>query len=130
MADDIDMNINSPDVLAEVTAAFARYEQALVGNDVAVLDELFWHSPHTLRYGATENLYGFEAIRAFRAGRPATGLAREILRTQITTYGDRFATTHVEFRRLGSERLGRQTQTWLKTPAGWRVVSAHVSLIG
>ena len=92
-----DLAINHPDVHAEVTAAFARYEAALVGNDVAVLDELFWHSPHTLRYGATENLYGFDAIQSFRAGRPATGLARAILRTQITTYGERFATTHVEF---------------------------------
>ena len=123
------MEINRPDVLAEVTAAFARYEHALVSNDVATLDELFWRSPHTIRYGVAENLYGIDDIRAFRAARPATGLARDILRTQITTYGDRFATTHVEFRRIGSPRTGRQTQTWLKTPDGWRVVSAHVSLI-
>jgi hypothetical protein len=127
---DSDLAINRPDVLAEVTAAFERYEAALVGNDVDVLDELFWHSPHTLRYGATENLYGFDAIQSFRAGRPAIGLARAILRTQITTYGERFATTHIEFRRVGSERVGRQTQTWLKLPEGWRVVSAHVSLMG
>jgi hypothetical protein len=126
---DTDLDINRPDVLADLTAAFARYEAALVGNDVAVLDELFWHSPHTLRYGATENLYGFDAIQAFRSGRPTTGLARAILRTQITTYGERLATTHVEFQRVGSERLGRQTQTWLKLPEGWRVVSAHVSLM-
>jgi len=123
------MNINQPEVLAEVTAAFDRYEQALVGNDVAVLDELFWNSPHTLRYGAGENLYGFEAIAAFRAARPTSGLAREILRTQITSYGDNFATAHVEFRRAGSDRIGRQTQTWMKTADGWRVVSAHVSLM-
>ena len=127
---DTDLDINRADVLAEVTAAFARYEAALVGNDVAVLDELFWHSPHTLRYGASENLYGFDEIQSFRAGRPASGLARVILRTQITTYGRHFATTHVEFQRVGSERLGRQTQTWLKLPEGWRVVSAHVSLMG
>ena len=126
---DADLDINRPDVLAEVTAAFARYEAALVGNDVTVLDELFWHSPHTLRYGAAENLYGFDAIQAFRASRPATGLARAILRTQITSYGERFATTHVEFQRVGSERIGRQTQTWLKLHEGWRVVSAHVSLL-
>ena len=126
---DTDLDINRADVLAEVTAAFARYEAALVGNDVAVLDELFWHSPHTLRYGASENLYGFDEIQSFRAGRPASGLARVILRTQITTYGRHFATTHVEFQRVGSERLGRQTQTWLKLPEGWRVVSAHVSLM-
>ena len=123
------MDINRPDVLAEVTAAFARYEAALVGNDVATLDELFWDSPHTLRYGAGENLYGIQAIRAYRSARPATGLARAILRTQITTYGDSFAATHVEFQRVGSERLGRQTQAWVKLPQGWRVVSAHVSLM-
>ena len=123
------MEINRPDVLAEVTAAFARYEAALVANDVTTLDELFWNSPHTLRYGAGENLYGIEAIRAFRNARPAAGLARAILRTRITTYGERFATTHVEFRRSGSERVGRQTQTWVKLATGWRVVSAHVSLM-
>ena len=123
------MDINRHDVLAEVTAAFARYEAALVGNDVATLDELFWDSPHTLRYGAGENLYGIAAIRAYRSARPATGLARAILRTQITTYGDSFAATHVEFQRVGSERLGRQTQAWVKLPQGWRVVSAHVSLM-
>ena len=123
------MEINRSDIIAEVTAVFARYEHALVANDVPTLDELFWHSPHTMRYGVAENLYGIDEIRAFRAARPATGLARDILRTQITTYGDRFATTHVEFRRIGSPLTGRQTQTWLKTPEGWRVVSAHVSLI-
>jgi ketosteroid isomerase-like protein len=123
------MQINLPPVLAEVEAVFARYEQALVSNDIATLDELFWDSPQTLRYGVGENLYGIEAIRAFRASRPALGLSRETLRTQITTYGDSFATTHIEFRRAGSERTGRQTQTWMKTRDGWRVVSAHVSLM-
>jgi hypothetical protein len=124
------MEINRPDVLAALTAAFERYERALVGNDVAVLDELFWDSPHTLRYGVGENLYGIEAIRAFRSARPATGLARSVLRTQLTTYGEDFATTHIEFQREGGTRPGRQTQTWMRTPAGWRVVSAHVSLLG
>ncbi|KQU79431.1 hypothetical protein ASE08_17615 [Rhizobacter sp. Root16D2] len=124
------MEINRPDVLAALTAAFERYERALVGNDVAVLDELFWDSPHTLRYGVGENLYGIEAIRAFRTARPATGLARSVLRTQVTTYGEDFATTHIEFQREGGTRPGRQTQTWMRTPAGWRVVSAHVSLLG
>lgn len=123
------MDINRLDVLAEVTQAFARYEAALVANDVATLDELFWDSPHTLRYGAGENLHGIEAIRAFRNARPTTGLARAILRMQITTYGDSFAATHIEFQRPGSERIGRQTQTWVKLPQGWRVVSAHVSLM-
>ncbi|WP_457336700.1 oxalurate catabolism protein HpxZ [Rhizobacter sp. P5_C2] len=124
------MEINRPDVLAALTAAFERYERALVGNDVAVLDELFWDSPHTLRYGVGENLYGIDAIRAFRSARPATGLARSVLRTQVTTYGEDFATTHIEFQREGGTRPGRQTQTWMRTPAGWRVVSAHVSLLG
>ena len=123
------MEIDNPQVLAEVTAAFARYEHALVNNDVAVLDELFWDHPLTLRYGVGENLYGHAAIQAFRAARPATGLARETLRSQITTFGDRFAITNIEFRRVGAERSGRQSQTWIKTPEGWRVVSAHVSLL-
>jgi hypothetical protein len=122
--------VNLPDVLAEVAAQFARYEQALIGNDVAVLDELFWNSPHTLRYGATENLYGYDAIRAFRAGRPAQGLQRSLLKTVITTYGRDCATANVEFRREGSATTGRQSQTWLRLPEGWRVVAAHVSLLG
>ena len=123
------LQINLPDVLAEVTAQFDRYEKALVSNDVAVLDELFWNSPHTLRYGVTENLYGYDAIRAFRAARPGAGLQRELLKTVITTYGRDFATANVEFRRHGSALPGRQSQTWMRTPDGWRVVSAHVSLL-
>jgi hypothetical protein len=123
------MEINLPDVLAEVTAQFARYELALTTNDVAVLDELFWNSPHTLRYGVTENLYGHDAIASFRAGRPAQGLQREVLKTVITTYGRDFATANIEFRRAGSDKTGRQSQTWLRTPDGWRVVAAHVSLL-
>jgi hypothetical protein len=122
--------INLPDVLAEVEAVFARYEHALVHNEVEVLDELFWASPTTLRYGATENLYGYEAIQAFRASRPAQGLARELLRVVVTTYGRDFATANCEFRREGSERTGRQSQTWMRTAEGWRVVAAHVSLLG
>ena len=123
------MQINLPTVLAEVTEAFARYEQALVSNDVSVLDELFWNSPHTLRYGIGENLYGYDEIRSFRANRPAVGLAREVLRTVITTYGHDFATANIEFRRESAARSGRQSQTWMRTPQGWRVVAAHVSLI-
>ncbi|MBQ2647538.1 MAG: oxalurate catabolism protein HpxZ [Achromobacter sp.] len=123
------MDINLPAVVAEVTVAFARYEAALVNNHVDVLDELFWNSPHTLRYGAGENLYGYDAIRAFRAGRSPQGLARRVLRTAITTYGHDFATTNIEFQRDGSDRIGRQSQTWMRTPQGWRVVSAHVSLM-
>jgi hypothetical protein len=128
---DIDTHpeINRPDVVAEVAAAFARYEDALVHNKVEVLDELFWDSPHTLRYGATENLYGAQEIQAFRAGRSSQGLMRELLRTVITTYGHDFATANCEFRREGGARTGRQSQTWLRTAQGWRVVAAHVSLL-
>lgn len=121
--------INQPEVLSEVQAVFARYEDALVHNKVEVLDELFWDSPHTLRYGATENLYGYAQIQAFRAGRPAQGLQRRLLKTVITTYGRDFATANVEFQRKGSSRTGRQSQTWLRTETGWRVVAAHVSLM-
>jgi hypothetical protein len=123
------MEINIPYVVAEVSAQFARYERALTTNDVAVLDELFWNSPHTLRYGVGENLYGYGEIAAFRAARPAQGLQREVLRTVITTYGRDFATANIEFRRAGSERTGRQSQTWVRLPEGWRVVAAHVSLL-
>ncbi|MFT4104067.1 MAG: oxalurate catabolism protein HpxZ [Burkholderiaceae bacterium] len=121
--------INLPEVLEEVRAAFARYEDALVHNKVEILDSLFWNSPYTLRYGATENLYGYEAIAAFRAGRPSQGLMRELLRVQIVTYGHDFATANCEFRREGGTRTGRQSQTWMRTEQGWRVVAAHVSLM-
>lgn len=121
--------VNIPEVLSEVTAQLARYEKALTKNNVSVLDELFWNNPHTLRYGATENLYGYDAIQAFRAGRPAKALERAILKTVVTTYGYDFATANVEFQRTGSARSGRQSQTWMRTPDGWRVVAAHVSLL-
>ncbi|MGG6293435.1 oxalurate catabolism protein HpxZ [Leptolyngbya sp. AN02str] len=120
------MEINLPDVVAEVTAAFQRYEQALVTNDVAVLDELFWNSPHTIRYGATENLYGYEAIANFRKNRNPANLSRILSNTVITTYGQDFATANTELHRPDGGQ-GRQTQTWMRTPDGWRVVSAHVS---
>ena len=122
-------DINLPDVLSEVREVFARYEQALVGNDTEALDALFWHSDAVVRYGATENLVGIEAIRAFRAARPSAGLARTLGRTVITTFGSDFATAMTEFRREGNERIGRQSQTWVRLPEGWRVVAAHVSLI-
>ncbi|MBW4653273.1 MAG: oxalurate catabolism protein HpxZ [Kaiparowitsia implicata GSE-PSE-MK54-09C] len=121
------MQINLPDVLADVTAAFERYEQALVTNDVATLDELFWDSPHTVRYGATENLYGYGAIADFRKQRSPVNLSRRLSNTVITTYGSNMATANTEFHRDGTH--GRQSQTWMRTPEGWRVVSAHVSLI-
>jgi hypothetical protein len=121
--------INIPEVVAEVTAACARYEAALVGNDIATLDELFWKAPHTVRYGATENLYGHHEIRAFRAGRSPAGLARALKRTVITTFGRGFATASTEFRRTGAAAIGRQTQSWVRFPEGWRVVAAHVSVL-
>ena len=122
------MDINLPDVVAEVSAVFDRYEQALVTNNVAVLDELFWNSPHTLRYGFSENHYGHADISAFRASLPVQSPPRELLRTVITTYGRDFATANVEFRREGSREIGRQSQTWIRTADGWRVAAAHVSL--
>lgn len=123
------MLINLPEVHAEVSAVFARYEDALVNNRVEVLDELFWTSAHTVRYGVGENLYGIEAIRAFRLARPSAGLARALNNTVITTFGHDFATAMTEFRRSGGTRLGRQSQTWARLPEGWRVVAAHVSLL-
>lgn len=124
------MEINNPEVLAEVTAAFQRYERALVSNDVAVLDELFWDSRLVLRFGTGENLYGIEAIRAFRNARPAVDLERELVNTVITSFGRDIATANTEYRRLSSGRMGRQSQTWARLPEGWRIVSAHVSLLG
>lgn len=123
------MQINLPDVLAEVQAVFARYEDALVHNRVEVLDELFWTSPLTVRYGTAENLVGIAAIRAFRNARSPAGLQRTLANTVITTYGRDCATAMTEFRREGSPRIGRQSQTWVRMPEGWRVVAAHVSLI-
>ena len=123
------MEINLPQVQAEVQRCSDRYEQALVSNDVATLDALFWNSPHTLRYGVTENLYGYAEIAAFRSARPAQGLQRTLLKTVITTYGQDAATVNIEFRRSGSSRTGRQSQTWMRTEQGWRVVAAHVSLL-
>jgi hypothetical protein len=123
----IHLPINLPEVLAEVTIAFQTYEQALVTNDVPTLDALFWNSPHTIRYGATENLYGYEAIATFRSNRPSANLDRTLNHTVITTYGQDFATANTEFERNG--KTGRQSQTWMRSPTGWKVVSAHVSLL-
>lgn len=124
------LEINIPEVVAEVTAAFQRYEVALNTNDVAVLDELFWKSPLTLRYGMGENLYGYDQIAAFRSARSPAGLARSISGTQITTYGRDMATANTMFEReTVPGKIGRQSQTWMRTAEGWRVVSAHVSLI-
>jgi len=121
------MRINDPEVLAEVGAAFARYEAALVGNDVETLDALFWKSPHVVRYGATENLHGHDQILAFRRARPSKGLARTLRNTVITSFGRDFATASTEFTRDGEPRVGRQMQSWARLPEGWRIVAAHVS---
>jgi hypothetical protein len=123
------MKINDQKIVAEVTEAFERYERALVSNDVAVLDEMFWHDPNTIRYGVGENLYGYDAIRAFRAARPPINLKRKLDKTQVTTYGSDFATVNTLFVRDGSVKLGRQSQTWIRTGDGWKVAAAHVSLI-
>jgi 1-carboxybiuret hydrolase subunit AtzH-like protein len=124
------MEINRPDVRAEVEAAFVHYETALTSNDVATLQELFWRSPHTIRYGIGENLYGSDDIAAFRAARSPVGLARRISRTVITTYGRDFATASTLFERdTVPGKIGRQMQTWVRMPEGWSVVAAHVSLI-
>jgi hypothetical protein len=122
--------INLPEVVAEVEAVFARYEDALINNRIEVLDELFWDSPRTIRYGIAENLYGIEEIRAYRSGRSPASLARRLERTVITTYGRDMATAMTEFWRHNSPRIGRQSQTWVRFPQGWRVVAAHVSFIG
>jgi len=119
---------DKPEILAEVKAAFERYEAALAANDVDTLNALFWQSPRTLRFGTAENLYGYAEIAAFRGSRAAPG-PRSLAHTVITTYGDDFATANTEFRRAGNPRLGRQSQTWLRTPEGWRIVSAHVSFM-
>lgn len=120
------MQINTPHVLTEVQAVFELYEQAVIHNDVAVLDELFWNNPLTLRYGVAENLYGFDSIQSFRASR-SKGVERTLSNTVITTYGEDFATANTEFQTAGNPRNGRQSQTWIRTADGWRIVSAHVS---
>jgi hypothetical protein len=124
------MQVDLPDVLAEVTAQFARYEQALVTNDVAVLDELFRDDPRTLRYGGGENLYGYREIMAFRAARPSVGLMRRTDRTVITTYGRDMAVASTLFYRDSAPgKVGRQMQTWVRFAEGWKIVAAHVSVI-
>jgi Protein of unknown function (DUF3225) len=124
------MDIDIPEVKAEVEAAFQEYERALVTNDVAMLDALFLNSDRTIRYGMGENLYGYGEIAAFRAGRPSVGLQRSLERTVITTYGHDMATAWTLFRRPNATgKVGRQSQVWMRTPDGWRVVTAHVSLI-
>lgn len=121
------MDINLPHIHAEVMEAFNRYEAALTGNDVAVLDELFWQSAQVVRYGATENLYGQDQILAFRKSRPSVNLDRTLRNTVITTFGRDYATACTEFIRPGVDRIGRQTHSWARLADGWKIVAAHVS---
>lgn len=123
------MTIDDPALLAEVTAAFHQYERALMADDIAAMDALFHDAPTTNRYGAGEVLYGIEEIRAFRKGRGGSP-QRRLGRVAITVYGDSFATADAEFFRENSSSRGRQTQSWVRFPDGWKVVSAHVSLEG
>ena len=122
------LEINRPEIVAEVTQVFDRYEKALMSNDVVTLNELFWDSPHTIRYGLAEQAYGHDAIAGVRATRDPKDILRRLTRIVITTYGADFATASCEFLRVASGRFGRQMQNWLRTPAGWRVVAAHVCL--
>ncbi|MFT4026176.1 MAG: oxalurate catabolism protein HpxZ [Novosphingobium sp.] len=124
------MEIDDPSTLAEVTALVERYEIALRDNDVEELDAMFWQSGRAVRYGVGECLYGIEEILAFRKARPGGSPPRRISRMQITTFGRDLATANVEFQRIGGETIGRQSQTWVRLPEGWRIVAAHVSLQG
>ena len=124
------MEIDLPEVVSEVRAAFEAYERALVANDVAALDAMFWDNPRTVRFGSTENLFGYEAIKAFRAARSPGGLARSLSDIVITAYGHDVAIVSTLFRRASlPSKVGRQMQTWMRFPEGWRVVAAHVSVI-
>jgi Protein of unknown function (DUF3225) len=124
------MEVDLPDVLAEVTEQFKRYEAALVSNDVAVLDELFRADPRTLRYGIGENLYGYDAIMAFRAGRSPAGLMRKTAETVISSYGrDTAVASTLFYRDTAPGKVGRQMQTWVRFAEGWKIVAAHVSII-
>lgn len=123
------MKINVPETVADVRAAFDRYEAALMADDVTAMDDLFRQAPETVRYGVGEVLYGYEEIAAFRRARGGSP-QRTLGRVEITTYGDSFATANAEFFREGTDKRGRQSQAWVKFEDGWKVVSAHVSIEG
>lgn len=124
------MRIDDPEILAEVTVLVERYEAALAANDIETLDAMFWQSGLTIRFGVGECLYGIDAILAFRKARPGGSPPRAVRRTAITTFGRDLATANVEFSRIGDDRIGRQSQTWVRLAQGWRIVAAHVSLQG
>jgi hypothetical protein len=125
------MQINDPEVIAEIRALYPVYEAALVNNDVETLTKMFWASPHAIRFGAGENLYGVDEIEAFRKSRPAVHLARRVVRLEIASFGRDFGSITLEFERdtpAGVVR-GRQSQVWVRLDEGWRIVSAHVSML-
>jgi hypothetical protein len=124
------MEINDPEVLAEVKAAFAHYEKSLMDNDIDALNALFWNSPLVIRFGPGQNLYGIEAIAAFRTARVGGSPKRLLFNTVITSFGRDFGTANTEFQREGASAPGRQSQSWVRLAEGWRIAAAHVSLLG
>lgn len=123
------MEVNLPEAVSELTAAFEAYERALIGNDIEGLNSLFRESPLTLRYGVRELLYSHAEIAKFRRDRGPVDQRRTLRNTRITTFGRDFGTANTEYVPFGTERVGRQSQTWMRTPQGWKIVSAHVSFI-
>jgi hypothetical protein len=125
------MIINDPETIAELKALYPLYETALVNNDADVLTRMFWASPHVMRFGVAENLYGRDEIEAFRKGRSPANLARTVRRLDIVTFGRDFGSITLEFERSAAGRMvrGRQSQVWVRLPEGWRIVSAHVSML-
>jgi hypothetical protein len=126
-----DLQINDPETVAELRELYPRYEQALVNNDVETLQRMFWASEYVIRFGPTESLYGISEIEAFRKGRSPANLARTIKRLDIVAFGKDFASIALAFEREVEGRItrGRQSQTWVRLPEGWRIVFAHVSLL-
>lgn len=127
------MMVNDSATVAELEALYPRYEEALVSNDVETLTAMFWHSPEVLRFGVTENLYGFEELEAFRRSRPSVGLARTVTRFQVVAFGTNYGSINLEFERVtpdGRTIRGRQSQVWVRLEVGWKIVAAHVSLLG
>ena len=127
----MEMTLNRPEIVAEVTDLFERYEQALIDKDVDTLDATFWNSPHTIRYALRDNCYGFDAVHASRLGaaKVAGGSKEKRIRLEILTVGSDLATVNLEYKARGREGTGRQSQTWVRFPEGWRVIAAHVSIM-
>jgi hypothetical protein len=125
------MTINDPEIVAELQSLYPKYEAALMANDAETLTQMFWASPHAMRFGVTENLYGIDEIEAFRKSRPSTNLARTVRRLDIVTFGRDFGSVTLEFERTANGKIisGRQSQVWVRLPEGWRIVSAHVSVL-